>query len=106
MGFLGKTKEKAIEFKNGQGGMLTDAGIAKAREALALLNDAMPLLKEAGCSPSAVEVEIGLPPKVVATFATSEVSEETIARITAENPDKKVACAMLKALQGDWAIRQ
>lgn len=96
---LGKTKDKAIEFKNGQGGMLADAAVAKAREALALLNDAMPLLKEAGCSPSEVEIEIGLPPKVVASFATSEVSEETIARITPEHPDKKVARAILKALQ-------
>ena len=99
MGLLGKTKDKAVEFKNGQGQILADAGIAKAREALALLNDAMPLLKEAGCSPSEVEVEIGLPPKVVANFATSEVSEEAIARITAEHPDKKLACAILKALQ-------
>ncbi len=99
MGFLDKTKEKASELKRGQGGMLADLGIAKAREALALLNDAMPLLKQAGCSPSGVDVDIGLPPKVVANFATSDVSEEAIARITAENPDKKLACAILKALQ-------
>jgi hypothetical protein len=99
MGLLGKTKDKAIELKNGQGQMLADAGIAKAREALALLNDAMPLLKEAGCSPCEVEVEIGLPPKIVANFVTGEVSEETIARITAEHPDKKLACAILQALQ-------
>ncbi|HSS38896.1 MAG TPA: hypothetical protein VLT58_09015 [Polyangia bacterium] len=99
MGLLDKTKEKAIEFKRGQGGMLADAGIAKARETLALLNDAMPLLKQAGCSPSGVDIDIGLPPKLVANFATSDVSDEVIARITAENPDKKLACAILKALQ-------
>ena len=45
-----------------------------------------------------VEVEIRLPPKVVANFATSDVSEEAIARITAEHPDKALACAILKAL--------
>ncbi|MES1205368.1 MAG: hypothetical protein ABUS79_05475 [Pseudomonadota bacterium] len=99
MGLLDKTREKAIELKNGQGSMLADAGMAKARDALALLNDALPLLKQAGCSPSEVDVDIGLPPKVVANFATSEVSEEAITRITAANPDKKLACAILKALQ-------
>ena len=59
---------------------------------------APPLLKEAGCTPSGVDVDVGLPPKVVANFATSDVSEEAVARITAENPDKKLACAILKAL--------
>lgn len=99
MGLLDKTKEKASELKNGQGGMLADAAMGKAREALALLNDAMPLLRQAGCSPSGVDVDIGLPPKIVANFATSDVSDEAITRITAEHPDKKMACAILKALQ-------
>ena len=34
----------------------------------------------------------------MANFATSEVSEEAIARITADNPEKTLACAILKAL--------
>ena len=41
---------------------------------------------------------IGLPPKVEAKFATTEVSEEKIAHITAAHPEKKLACAILKAL--------
>jgi len=99
MGLLDKTKEKAAEFKNGPGSALADAGLAKVRDVLGLLNAALPLLKQAGCAPSGVDVDIGLSPKVVANFATSDVSEEAIARITAENPDKKLACAILKALQ-------
>jgi hypothetical protein len=98
VGLLHKAKEKALEFAEAQGSELADAGVAKTREILALLDAALPLLNEAGCAPSGVEVEIGLPPKVVASFATTEVSEEAIARITAENPDKKLACAILKAL--------
>jgi hypothetical protein len=54
--------------------------------------------RRAGCTPSGVDVDVGLPPKVVANFATSEVSEEAIARITAQNPDKTLACAILNAL--------
>lgn len=92
---LSKAKEKALELTEGE---LANAGVAKAREVLARFNEALPLLEEAGCTPSAVDVDVGLPPKVVATFATSEVSEEAIARITADNPDRTLACAILKAL--------
>ena len=95
MGLLHKAKEKALEFTEGE---LANAGVAKMREVLSLFNEALPLLEEAGCTPSGVDVDVGLPPKVVANFVTNEVSEEAIARITAENPEKKLACAILKAL--------
>lgn len=95
MGLLHKAREKALEFTEGE---LANAGVAKVRELLSRFNDALPLLEEAGCTPSEVEVEVGLPPKVVAYFVTSEVSEEAIARITAANPERTLACAILKAL--------
>jgi hypothetical protein len=95
VGLLQKAKDKALAFTEGE---LADAGVAKVREMLGLFNAALPLLEEAGCRPSGVEVEITLPPKVVAYFATSDVSEEAIARITAQHPDKTLACAILKAL--------
>lgn len=98
MGLLTRAKEMATELKDEQGGALADAAIGKVRELLALLNAALPLLKEAGCAPSGVDVDVGLPPKVVANFAACEVSQEAVARITAENPEKKLACAILKAL--------
>jgi hypothetical protein len=95
VGLLQKAKDKAFALAEGE---LADAGMAKVREMLDLFNAALPLLEEAGCKPSGVEVEITLPPKVVAYFATSDVSQEAIARITAEHPDKTLACAILKAL--------
>jgi hypothetical protein len=95
VGLLQKAKEKALELTEGE---LANAGVAKVREVLARFNEALPLLEEAGCTPSGVDVDVGLPPKVVANFATSEVSEEAIARITADNPEKTLACAILKAL--------
>ncbi|HSY38136.1 MAG TPA: hypothetical protein VLA79_01375 [Polyangia bacterium] len=95
MGLLHKAKEKALEFTESE---LANVGVAKLRELLARFNEALPLLEEAGCTPSEVEVEVGLPPKVVANFATSEVSQEAIARITTENPDRTLACAILQAL--------
>jgi hypothetical protein len=96
MGLLNSAKEKARELADG--GELANMGIAKVREVLTLFNAALPLLEEAGCRPSSVEVEIGLPPKVVANFETADVSDEAIARITAAHPDRKLACAILKAL--------
>ena len=95
MGLLHKAREKALEFTESE---LANAGVAKVRELLSRFNEALPLLEEAGCTPSEVEVEVGLPPKVVASFVTSEVSEEAIARITADNADRTLACAILKAL--------
>jgi hypothetical protein len=95
VGLLHKAKEKALELAEGE---LANAGVAKVREILSLFNEALPLLEEAGCTPSGVDVDVGLPPKVVANFATAEVSEEKIARITGEHPEKKFACAILKAL--------
>ena len=95
MGLLQRAKEKALEVT---GGELAEAGVAKVREMVARFNEALPLLEKAGCRPSGLEVEITLPPKVVAYFLTSDVSEEAIARITAEHPEKALACAILKAL--------
>jgi hypothetical protein len=95
VGLLHKAKEKALELTEGE---LANVGAAKVRELISRFNEALPLLEEAGCTPSEVEVEVGLPPKVVANFVTSEVSEEAIARITADNPDRTLACAILKAL--------
>ena len=95
MGLLHKAKEKALEFTESE---LANVGVAKVRELLSRFNEALPLMEEAGCTPSEVEVEVGLPPKVVANFVTSDVSEEAIARITAENPERTLACAILKAL--------
>jgi hypothetical protein len=98
MGLLHKAKDKAMELKDAAGGELAEASMVKVREVLGLFNAALPLLKEAGCTPSGVDVDVGLPPKIVANFATSDVSEEAVARITAEHADKKLACAILKAL--------
>ncbi len=95
MGLLHKAREKALEFTESE---LANVGVAKVRELLSRFNEALPLMEEAGCTPSEVEVEVGLPPKVVANFVTSDVSEEAIARITAENPERTLACAILKAL--------
>ena len=96
MGLLNSAKEKARELADG--GELANMGIAKVREMLTLFNAALPLLEEAGCRPSSVEVEITLPPKLVANFETSDVSQEAIARITTAHPDKTLACGILKAL--------
>jgi hypothetical protein len=96
VGILQNAKDKARELTDG--GELANAGIGKLREVLSLFNAALPLLEEAGCRPSGVDVDVGLPPKIVANFVTSDVSDEAIERITAANPDKKLACAILKAL--------
>jgi hypothetical protein len=98
MGLLDKVKEKAVELKEATGGALSDAAMSKVHDVVAAFNAGLPLLREAGCAPTRVDVVVGLPPKIVSHFDPNDVSQETIARITAENPDKVLACGILKAL--------
>jgi hypothetical protein len=66
VGLLQKAREEALKLTEGE---LANAGVAKVREILSLFNEALPLLEETGCAPSGVDVDVGLPPKVVANFA-------------------------------------
>jgi hypothetical protein len=98
MGLLDKAKAKALELKEATGGALNDAAMSKVHEVIDAFNAGLPLLREAGCTPTRVDVVVGLPPKILSHFDPNDVSQEAIARITAENPDKVLACAILKAL--------
>jgi hypothetical protein len=72
--------------------------MSKVHDIVAAFNAGLPLLKEAGCTPTRVHIDVSLPPKIMAHFDPNHVSQEAIARITAENPEKVLARAILKAL--------
>ena len=95
VGLLQKAKEKALEFAEAASGPIRAsrrcASSSPAQRSAAAAG-------KGGLHAFGGRVDVGLPPKVVANFATSDVSEEAIARITAENPEKTLACAILKAL--------
>src|SRR4029453_14985772 len=51
---------------------LLDAGAAKLAELLAAFNAALPVIREAGYTLAGVDVDVGLPPKVTASFSASD----------------------------------
>jgi hypothetical protein len=88
MGLLDKAKEKAVELKEAMGGAVSGAAMSKVHDIVDAFNAGLPLLKEAGCTPIRVDIVVGLPPKILAHFDPNEVSQEAIARITAEKPTR------------------
>ena len=121
MNVFGKAKdakdavaERAAALKEQAGGLASDlkdqagsavasvaaAGLDRAQSTLADLNATLPMLKAAGYTLSGVDVEIGLSPKVQATFTTegAPLTEERVDEIVRANEDKKLAVVLLKAL--------
>jgi hypothetical protein len=62
------------------------------------LNKHLPALREAGYAVSEVTVELGLPPKVVATFdCAAEISDERYQAVVEEHKEAKVTVLLLRA---------
>lgn len=78
-----------------------DAALSGIGEMVADLNAHLPALREAGYTLSEVSVQLGLPPKLVATFAAqSDITEERIEAVIEEHKEAKVTSALLRALYG------
>jgi hypothetical protein len=88
-------------------GELKDAGLRKVVEMLDDFNAALPIVREAGYTLSSVDVGIGLPPKVSASFvASAEVSPENVERVLAEHADKKFTMLLVRALYQAWLVQR
>jgi hypothetical protein len=78
---------------------LKEAGVSRVNESLAELDGALPAVREAGYALAAIEIQIGVPPKIVAKFATpAELSEEKAEALLAEHAERKFTVLLLKAL--------
>jgi hypothetical protein len=84
---------------------LKDAGLAKLLETLADFNAALPVIREAGYTLSSVDIGIGIPPKVTASFLVSaNLSTETVERLLAEHAERKLTTLLVKSLHQAWQI--
>ncbi|HTA91252.1 MAG TPA: hypothetical protein VK745_16815 [Polyangiaceae bacterium] len=84
---------------------LKDASLAKLAEMLDDFNASLPVIREAGYTLSGVDIGIGLPPKVTASFlVSSEVSPETFERLMAEHAQRKFTLLLLKSLHHAWQL--
>ena len=102
---LGKMKASAASLKDKAGdlkdkaGDLQNAGIDKIKDFMNDLNDMIPVLQEIGFRMNEVEVELGLPPKVVPHFEQTEVIEqEKIDEVLAKYKDQKITSLILSSL--------
>ena len=85
---------------------LKDAGLARLAETLDDFNAALPVIREAGYTLSSVDIGVGLPPKVSATFlASSDVSAENVERLLLEHADKRLTLLLVKALFQAWQLQ-
>ena len=85
---------------------LKDASLAKLAETLDDFNAALPVIREAGYLLSSVDIGVGLPPKVSATFiASADVSAENVERLLVEHADKKLTLLLVKALFQAWQLQ-
>jgi hypothetical protein len=80
-------------------GELKEAGLAALSVALDDFNAALPAAHEAGYNLQTLNVGLGLPPQVTATFAASkDVSAENVERVLATHADRKFTVVLIKSL--------
>jgi hypothetical protein len=85
---------------------LKDVGATKISDTVDDFNAALPVLREAGYVLSSVDIGIGIPPKVSATFiASADVSPENVERVMAEHTDKKLTLLLMKSLYQAWQLQ-
>ena len=62
---------------------------------------------EAGYALNSVDLGIGLPPKVSATFlASDEVSAENVERLMTEHASKKLTLHLVRSLHRAWQLQR
>lgn len=86
-------------------GELKDAGLSQLLSTVEDFNASLPVLREAGYTLSEVEITIGLPPKVTASFVVSEeVSGEAIEQLLTTHADKKLTVLLVRSLHQAWQL--
>ena len=78
---------------------ISEIGLAKMNETLADFNAALPALREAGYTLDGVNIDLGVPPRIVANFSSSgAASDETIERLLAENAERNLTAMLVKSI--------
>jgi hypothetical protein len=85
---------------------LKDAALASVKDLADDLNQRLPALREAGYTLKSVAFEIGIAPKIKASFsAAPDISQERIDAVIEEHKDARVTVALLKALYGAYKLQ-
>jgi hypothetical protein len=85
---------------------IKDSAISGVRDIVDDLNEHLPALQEAGYTLTDLAVEVGLGPKVVATFSSRPgITQEQIDAVIDEHHDSKVTVALLRALFAAYRLQ-
>jgi hypothetical protein len=79
---------------------IKDASITKVGDVLDDFNAALPIIRQAGYALVSVDLQLGLPPKIIAKFgAPVDATEERTNALLAEHGDNVIAGMVLRAIQ-------
>jgi hypothetical protein len=85
---------------------IKDAAVAGIKELADDLNEHLPALGEAGYTLTHVALEIGIAPKVKATFrAAPDISQERVDAVIEQHKEARATVAMLRALYGAYKLQ-
>ena len=99
---VGELKERL----SGKVAEIKDDAVAGIKDLADDLNARLPALREAGYTLTSVALEVGLAPKVKATFAAApDISEERVDAVIEEHKDARVTVALLRALYGAYKLQ-
>src|SRR5215467_8982234 len=97
------------ELKDRLAGKIADikeAAITGIKDLTDDLNEHLPALREAGYTLTHVALEIGIAPKVKATFAAApDISQERVDAVIEEHKEARATVAMLRALNGAYKLQ-
>jgi hypothetical protein len=80
---------------------VADATVGRVKAAIADFNAALPIIALAGYAVSEVAVELGIPPKIVANFASMDtVPDEQVESMLKQHEDAMLATMLVRTLMG------
>ena len=101
MGLFDKIKDSGEKLSN-----LKDTGVEKVKSTLKDFENALPIIKKAGYNLNELNVGVGLPPSIIASFSIKKVSEKEYSAALDEIDSNKVGKAVLNALNSASKMKE
>ena len=101
MGLFDKIKDSGGKLSN-----LKDTGVEKVKSTLKDFENALPIIKKAGYNLNELNVGVGLPPSIIASFSIKNVSEKVYGAALDEIDSNKVGKAVLNALNSASKMKE
>ena len=101
MGLFDKIKDSGGKLSN-----LKDTGVEKVKSTLKDFENALPIIKKAGYNLNVLNVGVGLPPSIIASFSIKKVSEKEYSAALDEIDSNKVGKAVLNALNSASKMKE